>query len=104
MYDELPTVYFQIHELPLSCWPARARRHRGVTLVWIQPGALKAEAVFWARDNLNELERVAVRRAFGQGDDLRFPVEDRICDGEMTDGSIPQALRVPGARVAQRSA
>jgi hypothetical protein len=75
-----------------------------VTLVWFNPGTLKAQAVFLARERLTEAERIAVRRGYGEAEDLAVPISDSILEGEMTSDSIPMALRVPAERFALRSA
>lgn len=102
--DELPTVYLQIHLLPFSRWPARVRRHRGVTLVWIQPDTLKVQFAYWVKEHLTEQEQVAIRLAGGECADLRIPVRDSSLDGELTMASIPVALRLPSERLALRTA
>jgi hypothetical protein len=75
-----------------------------VTLVWIQPGTLKAQFVFWARDNLTAAERIALRLASGHTDDLSTPVPDSALEGEITAASIVDALRLPSERLSLRSA
>jgi hypothetical protein len=72
--------------------------------VWIQPGTLKVEFVFWARDNLTEAERIAIRLASGHTDDLNAPVPDNALEGEVTKATIAPPLRLPSERLALRSA
>jgi hypothetical protein len=104
--SELPTVWLKIDQIDrlerywyCKATPASRRHH-----VWIRPGTLKAEFVFWAQENLTDPERVAIRLAWGECGDLRIPVRDSVLDGELTADSIPVDLRLPSERLVAQSA
>lgn len=91
-----PTVLLSLEPLPPLVRPAHAYRRDGVTLIWVHPSALRAEMVFWTRDNLTDEERLVLRVAYDLDDNLHAPPLDQLLEGTVSEGPpIPMMLRVP---------
>lgn len=91
----LHPVYLRIAPLPSLLRPAWVTRRPGLTLVRVDPSALRAEIAFWNQVHLKPRERVSLRAAFYQSLDLDVPLDDLLVAGTMGTLEIPRMLRVP---------
>lgn len=98
VYDQ-PTVFLDVDDLHPLIHPAHVVRENGMTLLTVDPTALRVEFVFWGQENLTDAERIALREAFGAPTDLRRPVPDELLDGPVwRPWEVPKPLQLPDQR------
>lgn len=99
MQDAAPSrCYVQMRLLPETCRPAYVVRHRGVTLIAIDPRSTRGEFADWAPGHLLRWERDVCRRAYGMP-----PIEPSRPLVEQPDlpvvAVVPAPLRYPGPAI-----
>lgn len=93
--------YVQIRFLPDACRPAYVIRHRGKTLVAVDPRSSRREVSEWGPEHLTFPERDILRRAYDQPP-ADLPMGDWISDLPIP-ASVPTPLRLPRRARARAS-
>jgi hypothetical protein len=89
----VPTVRLQFRHLPESCQPGWVVRHRGVTLVAIDPRTTNRTATEWIVTALTTDELNVVRTANG-APPVGEPCPDRWMEDCPVDTWVPMSLRL----------
>lgn len=103
MPDLHPLVYLLIEPVQPLLYPAYAHREDGITLLFADPRALKAEVALWMREHMTEPERLTMRLAYEVELDLNH-YRDDLLEGTVEGSHIPDMLRVPEEALLSRSA